>query len=60
MRRRDRCWAEAEGDSVGIGGEGGPLETEVHLFKFQMVRKVPGRSKPGNSSAIAAPQNNIS
>jgi len=24
--------AEAEGDSGGVGGEGGPLETEVHLF----------------------------
>jgi len=31
-RRRNCRVAEAEGDSGGVGGEGEPLETEVHLF----------------------------
>ena len=33
--------AEAEGDSGGVGGEGGPLETEVHP-KRKGVAELPG------------------
>jgi len=36
-RRWDWCLAEAEGDSIGVDGEGGPLETEVHLLKTNCV-----------------------
>lgn len=44
MRRRDRCVAEAEGDSSGIGGEGGPPEKEVHLFNLSKATGILKRS----------------
>jgi len=44
--------AEAEGDSGGVGREGGPHEKEVHLFKTINLKNITQKREKNNSSKI--------